>query len=700
MANGDKLYVTLLTLLVILPTPTFEREYSDEECPKGCVCQEPQVYCSGFSLLKVPSSLPHYAETLHLQHNSIRKLHYKQLAGLRRLRHVSFKSNQISRIDTNAFKDLTALISLSLSENKVRAIKPNTLDTLQDLRVLSLRDNKVKTIDNILSKLSKLVLLNVANNRLRKITHRTFRFNWRLQIIDLHNNNIRAVHRYAFRGLPHLKFLVLRDNPIHALELDFRENFHLELLDLSNCRLQEMMKGLPFSIRDLRLSDNKIKKLEAKDFASTKKIRLLVLNNNRIRDVSDDALADLWHLHSLYIGKNRLRQLPSNLPLSTEAVYANFNNITELSLQSLWRATELRVLAVRHNDIQDVHPGVLQNLVHLQDLDVSHNRIKNMRPYTFQRNTDLQKLDISNNPIQTMGHHSLHGLNNLHIFQMASVGTDQLQTYIQPSVLTDLPNVLFLDLSNTSQVAVHMIRDPDVLDHIQKVKDLSLMYDELYGLPSDFPNHFPELRTIKLVGNPWHCDRHILWLAHWMRNRTVEFFAPYHMRCLSPPDLHGVLIMDLTEIDVRDSPELHTDDKSQFETVKISFKHITPNGTMTGTTGQLLNATRIPLALTKTRNMEGQPHATRAFSVPPLFEIHGSSAAAYSRPPDYVLKQTTSRTRATRFTLDYVTDEETTTLRGPPEQMPESEDATYNSYMQENASIKKGKRKKKKKKLH
>ncbi len=148
---------------------------------------------------------------------------------------------------------------------------------------------------------------------------------------------------------------MLRDNPLKSLDLDFKLNFHMELLDLTNCSLSEVPEGLPYSINDLRLAENRIRKLKSRDFKSARKIRLLVLNKNEIEAVPPDAFSRLWQLHDLYIGGNRIQTLPRRLPSSIHGFYANHNNISEIPA-GVFGSTDSRLeyLYLKNNSIVNI----------------------------------------------------------------------------------------------------------------------------------------------------------------------------------------------------------------------------------------------------------------------------------------------------------------------------------------------------------
>ena len=527
------------------------------------------MFCDNNGLRKLPRQYPEDVETIHFRENGVRKVRFVHLHGLYQLKHLILKGNRVSYVEPKALIDLYHLVSLSLTDNNLRYLSPDTFKSQSRLQVLSLRHNKLRGIEKLFWPLGSLRLLNLAHNRIKAITHKTFRGNYQLRVLDLNDNNIKNIHKYAFKQMPFLRFLVLRDNPLRVVELDFRQNFHLELLDFTNCRLSEVVKGMPFSINDLRLSENNITKINKDDFKTIRKVRLMVLNDNQLKYIHPLAFAKLWQLYALYIGANQLNNLPPNLPKTISAIYANYNVISRVEADDLSYRPQMHTILLKHNNITHIDQEAFKGLFSLENLDLRDNKIHMMRSMMFKDNILMQKLDLSSNPIKEMDHDCFNGLTNLNILVMSSVGNE---SNIQPSIFKDTRKLQFLDLSNSSQLAKQITTQPAVLEYIKSVEDLNLMEDDLDTLPKDFPGHFPRLRMVKLSGNPWHCDHNLLWMRDWLHNRSIEFFSPHEMVCVSPPHLSGMRIKDLTENDAP-TPWTASIDQPVINLVNISYNH-------------------------------------------------------------------------------------------------------------------------------
>ena len=89
-----------------------------------------------------------------------------------------------------------------------------------------------------------------------------------------------------------LMYLVLRRNPIGSVHL-FQFQFHslfLSYVDLSECHLASVPRGLPASIRYLQLRRNNMSAIRRTSFRDCPFVSILVLDENSISEVSVQTL--------------------------------------------------------------------------------------------------------------------------------------------------------------------------------------------------------------------------------------------------------------------------------------------------------------------------------------------------------------------------------------------------------------------------
>ena len=556
--------VAVVCLVVVVETRKQQREI----CPFPCVCHNDEAFCDGKEIFSIPLHLPAKTTLLNTKNNYIRRLRHVQLHHLRKLKTLILRNNRIDFIEPNTFWRLRQVQSITLRDNDLRSVPPDIFKGLYNLQQVSFRNNHLHSVEYTFKGLRNLRLLSLGDNKITTITARTFRSNVRLYVLDVHNNSLSHIHRSAFRRLPYLRYLILRDNPLFQMALDFQFNYHMELLDLTACHLKRVVRGLPTSIRDLRMSENNITTLEPLDLKQTRKIRMLMLSQNRIRVINNETFGKLNILYELNLSNNTLRRMPVNLPRSLRTLYVVNNSIARVEDSDLQGNDKLETLLLNINKITSIGQAAFKHLSRLQTLDLSSNRILELQPFLFERTGKLQLLDLSNNPLRHADHRCFTGLTNLHILQLSSLGA---YSHIKPTIFQFTGSLLFLDLSNSSALAASFTESPFLLDYIGSVEDLNLMGDNMFGLPADFPNHFPKLRVIKLVGNPWHCDQQLYWMTKWMQNGSVAFHEENHMLCHSPPELRGRRISSLTLAEIPTAPPPREDITPEVDVIDIEF---------------------------------------------------------------------------------------------------------------------------------
>ena len=540
--RGCVINYTLLTLIVMLQwSPT-----GGASCPLTCSCNDLVMYCDKMKLNVVPQGIPRTITRLKLSDNAISILYTGDFPVMPNLKTLLLSGNKIFYIKPKTFSNLTNLEAMSLANNKLSFLTRGTFTGLEKLITLSLHNNRLKDIQTVLEDLTNIRNLNLGNNNVNKITKTTFQANPFVQVIDLHNNGITNIHPKAFRYLPHLRYLILRNNPLYKVRMSFLPNQHLKIMDFTNCSLTSMVKHLPSSIHDLRLANNNITVLNRGDLKSTRFIRLLILNKNQISRIHHQALHPLLHLYNLWMRDNQLRAVPKNLPRGLRGIYLDNNKILRINNGIFNNTPYLEFLSVENNKIIRIKANAFNGLKRLRLLDLSDNAIKYIKSNTFKNLTKLELLDLSRNPLR-LAKTSFKGLDHLRILQMQSVSA---KSNVKPETFGSMKNLLFLNLRNSTRLVKHLTRSEAILDSLKSIEDLNFNHNQLTNLPSHFPYHFPKLKVVKLVSNPWHCDKNILWLRNWMRNNTVKFLHMSHLKCASPPELSNRLIYYLSDGDV------------------------------------------------------------------------------------------------------------------------------------------------------
>ena len=142
--------------------------------------------------------------------------------------------------------------------------------------------------------------LDLRNNYLTTLTEFTFRDLSALRYLFLTNNRIYRIERRALRHLPQLLYLVLRGNPLSDVDrLHFHSPSTLSYIDLSECGLTRVPRGLPAALRYVQLRRNNLTKLDTDTFSECRQVSILVLDENRIQTVTDGTFADMSQLQQV-----------------------------------------------------------------------------------------------------------------------------------------------------------------------------------------------------------------------------------------------------------------------------------------------------------------------------------------------------------------------------------------------------------------
>ncbi|ESP02892.1 hypothetical protein LOTGIDRAFT_110650, partial [Lottia gigantea] len=264
--------------------------YSAKTCPSNCQCHltDKAVNCYKRELQFVPANIPLDTEILDLS------------------------SNDIANIDPTMFHNLTKLTDLVLNDNKISKLDPRTFQNLHKLEVIKLSQNFLSTIpeglfDNLPIMVPKLMELNLSQNKIVKIEN------------------------YVFRPLSMLSTVSLNDNPLKNADRLLSKNRRLSYIDMSECQLTTVPRGLPDSIEHLKLIKNNITKIKPKDFRNKNYLKILALDENEIEFIAPNSFKSLQKLIQLWLNGNRLRKFPSPISPSVTNVYLAKNNITKLS---------------------------------------------------------------------------------------------------------------------------------------------------------------------------------------------------------------------------------------------------------------------------------------------------------------------------------------------------------------------------------
>ncbi|XP_041954510.1 biglycan b [Alosa sapidissima] len=195
------------------------------------------------------------------------------------------------------------------------------------------------------------------------------------KLLDLQNNRITEIKENDFKGLTNLYALSLVHNKISKVHpRAFAPLRHLQKLYISHNQLPAVPKNLPPSLVELRIHDNRIKKVAEGTFSGLGTMNCIEMGENPIQNSGFEpgAFKGL-KLNYLRISDAKLTGIPKDLPDSLHELHLDHNQIQAIELEDLSRYKNLFRLGLGHNKIRQIENGSLSYLPRLRELHLSNN---------------------------------------------------------------------------------------------------------------------------------------------------------------------------------------------------------------------------------------------------------------------------------------------------------------------------------------
>ncbi|MEE6505766.1 hypothetical protein FKM82_005651 [Ascaphus truei] len=254
--------------------------------PSGCLLAESTIACANTQMKYLPLMTDPGLKTLYLAENEISKLPARAFSGLPNLEWLDLSKNQLgdSGLSFDVFRNLTKLRRLNLDGNRLTAL-PLLPPSLQELKI--------------------------------------------------NDNDLQELHRHSFRGLNNLLTLQLEGNSLHdgnVYPLTFKPLKKLIYLRMDRNHFRAIPSGLPASLQELHLDNNRIEVVSEGILNKTLNLSVLVLSNNRLQEdrIAPRAWIDLLNLESLDLSHNRLVHVPSFLPRGLQQLIMHHNQIERI----------------------------------------------------------------------------------------------------------------------------------------------------------------------------------------------------------------------------------------------------------------------------------------------------------------------------------------------------------------------------------
>uniref|UniRef100_A0A8C6UK43 Fibronectin leucine rich transmembrane protein 2 n=1 Tax=Neogobius melanostomus TaxID=47308 RepID=A0A8C6UK43_9GOBI len=176
-----------------------------------------------------------------------------------------------------------------------------------------------------------------------------------------------------------LEELHLDDNSISTVGVEegaFQEAVSLKMLFLTKNHLSSVPIGLPETLKELRLDENRIAVIAEEAFKNVTRLERLLLDGNLLMDegIAPGTFQDLGTLRELSLARNSLTYPPPFLPVEV-LVKLSFqeNQMTHIPAQAFAGLHRLEKLDISSNQLQSLTQGVFDDLVSLRQLTVRNN---------------------------------------------------------------------------------------------------------------------------------------------------------------------------------------------------------------------------------------------------------------------------------------------------------------------------------------
>lgn len=510
-------------------------------CPPQChSCTGSTAICGQAGLRDIPQNFPDDVVVLDFTGNHITVLNRGSFPPLTNVQSLRIPNNGISEISEGSFTNIPHLTMIDLSSNALSRIDDGAFRGLDQMSSLTLTSNRLQHIGRSLEGMASLSSLHLGFNQLTEIEEDDFQFNTMLRILDLSNNMIRQIHPMAFKNLKRLRYLSLRDNALsHKVEFEFSTTM-LQLVDFTKSQLKQVPKGMPSSVAEIRLGNNMITEISDDDFKDMTNLRLLMMDDNLIHNISDRAFKPLENLKEMWLSQNELFFIPHGLPPNLETLYMDNNRIYTMPSRLFRDDSKLKVLSLEMNKIVNISSDAFKGLENLEQINLQFNRISEIRTRTFSHLPALTVLQLSYNPITVIEQGAFQNLPKLNSLSMSNVESPNV--YITESFLSSISDVNSLKFMNSPGLVSSLlatISHSSPAANLDQVKTINLQYNELTTLSGSLRRSLKNVERVFLDGNPFHCDKRLIWLKEWMLEEQVTFHSSEESECATPFLLQG-----------------------------------------------------------------------------------------------------------------------------------------------------------------
>uniref|UniRef100_UPI00358F8343 leucine-rich repeat transmembrane protein FLRT3-like n=1 Tax=Myxine glutinosa TaxID=7769 RepID=UPI00358F8343 len=227
-----------------------------------------------------------------------------------------------------------------------------------------------------LRNLQRLQLLHLYGNKLRNFP---LRLPYVLRELHLEENDMQTISARSLSMVPHLEVLHLEVNHLTVPGIQhkaFQVLTKLRKLFLSRNWLSVIPDGLPESLEQLGLNNNKIRVISEDVLSKLTRLKHLYLDGNLLstKAVHQQAFSGLHSLVEISPSQNNLEIIPANVPgKNLRMMHLQDNIIAEIPKESFSSMEKLSFLDLSGNALRTLMPGALTGLDKIRQLFVKNN---------------------------------------------------------------------------------------------------------------------------------------------------------------------------------------------------------------------------------------------------------------------------------------------------------------------------------------
>nr|XP_012420953.1 PREDICTED: biglycan isoform X1 [Odobenus rosmarus divergens] len=247
-------------------------------------------------------------------------------------------------------------------------------------------------------------------------------------LLDLQNNDISELRRDDFKGLQHLYALVLVNNKISKIhEKAFSPLRKLQKLYISKNHLVEIPPNLPSSLVELRIHDNRIRKVPKGVFSGLRNMNCIEMGGNPLENSGFEPGAfDGLKLNYLRISEAKLTGIPKDLPETLNELHLDHNKIQAIELEDLLRYSKLYRWSGGPSGVPCPTALFSSSLWYISSalcrLGLGHNQIRMIENGSLSFLPTLRELHLDNNKLSRVP----SGLPDLKLLQVVYLHTNNI----------------------------------------------------------------------------------------------------------------------------------------------------------------------------------------------------------------------------------------------------------------------------------